>query len=154
MRTDAVTRVFMMDACERRCNGGVVAQASVSQRIIDIVGGWDGVTVQPHKFGGVEFRVQQREIGHLHDDRTADLRFPLRERRDLVASGRARPHHTLAASGWVSHPIRGEHDIPAVIDLMRRNYERLCGVGSRGTLRTLGERSQFVSDQTGDELPA
>ncbi len=131
-----------------------MGQANVSQRIIEIVGGWDGVSVQPHRFGGVEFRVQQREIGHLHDGRTADLRFPLRERRDLVASGRARPHHMLAASGWVSHPIRSAHDIPAVIELMRRNYERLRGLGQRATPRTLGERSHFVSDEAGDELPA
>jgi len=154
MRPDAVTHVFMSSTCARPRTGGAVAQLNVSQRIIDIVGGWDGVTVQPHRSGGVVFRVHQREIGHLHDRRTADLRFPLRERRDLVASGRARPHHMLAASGWVSHPIRSEHDIPAVIDLMRRNYERLRGIGQRSATHPLGEASQFVHDQTGDELPA
>jgi hypothetical protein len=29
------------------------------------VGGWAGVTVVPHRFGGVEFRVGRVEFGHL-----------------------------------------------------------------------------------------
>jgi hypothetical protein len=31
------------------------------------------VTVAPHRFGGVEFRVGRRELGHLHGNRLADL---------------------------------------------------------------------------------
>jgi hypothetical protein len=29
---------------------------------------WPGVTVEPHRFGGIEFREGRREIGHLHGD--------------------------------------------------------------------------------------
>lgn len=126
----------------------------VSQRIADVVGQWEGVTVLPHRFGGVEFRVQQREIGHLHNDRTADLPFTVRERRDLVASGRARAHHMLANSGWVSLPIRSEHDIPAVLELFRRNYERLRGQGPRMSPSSMGESIQLVEGRSIDELPA
>ncbi len=128
-------------------------QIGIGQRITDIVATWDGVTVQPHRFGGVEFRVDQREIGHIHGDRMVDLLFPVRERRDLVASGRARPHHILPDSGWVSFPLRSEHDIPAAVDLLRRNYERLRGLGPRSIMpRALGESVQLVSDHTPDDL--
>jgi hypothetical protein len=86
---------------------------------------WPGVTVQPHRFGGAEFQVNHHEIGHLHGSRLADLPFPMRVRKELVAAGRASPHHVLPNSGWVSFHIRGPEDVPAVFELFRMNYDRL-----------------------------
>lgn len=40
-----------------------------------------------HKFGGIEFRLNKREMGHIHSDRLADLPFPMKTRDDLVNSG-------------------------------------------------------------------
>ena len=88
------------------------------------VGSWPGVRVAPHRFGGVEFRVGRRELGHLHGDRLADLPFPVSVREELVATGRAERHHVLPESGWVSVPLRGPEDVAAVIELFRLNYER------------------------------
>lgn len=87
---------------------------------------WEGVTSKPHRFGGVEFRVAQRELGHLHGDRVADLPFPLKVREELVEAGKASPHHHLPRTGWVSRYIRGPDDVPAVIELFRLNYDRVC----------------------------
>lgn len=65
------------------------------------------------------------EIGHLHGDRLADLPFPRRVREELVEAGKARVHHVLPQTGWVSYPIRGEEDVEGALELFRRNYERL-----------------------------
>lgn len=89
------------------------------------VRGWPGVEERGHRFGGVEFRVNGHEIGHLHGDRLADLPFPVRVRRELVASGRAREHHVLPETGWVSYGIGGEEDVEGAVALFRMNYERL-----------------------------
>ena len=97
---------------------------SVEERIAAEVGAWDGVTVHPHRFGGVEFRVGRRELGHLHGSRLADLPFPTRVRERLVAEGKAQPHHILPESGWVSVPIRTDDDVQRVVGLFRMNYER------------------------------
>jgi hypothetical protein len=94
---------------------------TVAKQIEHEVASWDGVTVEPHRFGGVEFRVGRRELGHLHGNRLADLPFPVKVREQLVAAGRARPHHVLPDSGWVSVYIR---DVAAVVDLFRMSYER------------------------------
>ena len=93
-------------------------------RIAHEVGSWDGVTVSPHRFGGVEFRVGRRELGHVHGDRLADLPFPIAIRRELVAAGRAEPHHILPQSGWISLWIRHDADVDTAIELFRLNYER------------------------------
>ena len=99
-------------------------RGSISERIEREVASWAGVTVSPHRYGGIEFRVGRRELGHLHGDRLADLPFPVPIRRELVAAGRAEPHHILPRSGWVSLWIRGAGDVGAAIELFRLNYER------------------------------
>ena len=97
---------------------------SIQAQIQREVGSWDGVTMATHRYGGIEFRLGRRELGHLHGSRLADLPFPVPIRKELVASGRAEPHHILPDSGWVSRWIREEADAAAVIELFRMNYER------------------------------
>ena len=40
---------------------------NIRARIEQEVGSWEGVSVHPHRFGGVEFRLGRRELGHLHE---------------------------------------------------------------------------------------
>ena len=88
------------------------------------VSAWPGVIVEQRGYGFVEFRVGRREIGHLHGSRLADLPFPVRIREQLVAAGRAAPHHLHPDTGWVSFYITGEQDVAAIVDLFRMNYDR------------------------------
>jgi hypothetical protein len=96
----------------------------IGGRIERAVTSWEGVSTHPHRFGGVEFRLGRRELGHLHGDELADLPFPRTLRDMLVETGRALPHHVLPDSGWVSKPIRGVEDVDDVIGLFRLSYER------------------------------
>jgi hypothetical protein len=91
---------------------------------------WPNVTAKQHRFGGIEFLLNKREMGHIHGDSLADLPFPMKTRDDLVNSGRASPHHVMPQSGWVSYWIekgieKGEEDVPAVIGLFRLRYDQL-----------------------------
>jgi hypothetical protein len=97
---------------------------SIEQRIVREISAWPDVTVAPHRFGGVEFRVGRRELGHLHGSRWADLPFPTRVRDELIAQGKAERHHVLPESGWVTVRIRSAHDVAEVVELFRMNYER------------------------------
>jgi luciferase-like monooxygenase len=84
---------------------------------------WEGVTSRAHRFGGIEFVVGRRELGHLHRA-FADLPFPRSIRDELIAAGRARRHHVLPDSGWVTVPMRNASETQNVIELFRLNYER------------------------------
>ena len=44
--------------------------------------------------------------------------------RELVAAGRAAPHHVLPDSGWVSRWIERPADVPEVVALFRLQYDR------------------------------
>ena len=93
-------------------------------RIAAAVLSWPGVEAARHRFGGVEFRVGRRELGHLHGDRIADLPFPRRVRDELIASGRAEAHHVLPDSGWVTFRIRDPGGVEHATELFRLAYER------------------------------
>ena len=100
------------------------------------VGSWAGVTAHPHRFGGVEFRLGKRELGHLHET-WADLPFTSRIREMLVETGRAKPH-TFGVRGWVSRDLDGE-----VIELFRLSYERArVAQNVRASRDQLGEASR------------
>jgi len=96
------------------------------EAVRDVVAQWEGVTVHKHRFGGVELRIGRRELGHLHE-KFADLPFPRPVRDELVAAGRAKPHHILPNSGWVTVPMRNPAEIAGVIEIFRLNYERTIG---------------------------
>jgi hypothetical protein len=104
---------------------------SIAERIEREVLSWPGVTAAPHRFGGVEFLLGRRELGHLHGDRLADLPFPRRVRDELVAAGRARPHHVLPESGWVSFDLDGEDDVDHALELFRMSYDRAAKARQR-----------------------
>jgi hypothetical protein len=91
---------------------------------------WPYVTAEPHRFGGIEFRINKREMGHIHGDHLADLPYPMQIRNELINSGRVSPHHVMPQLGWVSYWIKGgeeakEREIAAVIALFKMQYERL-----------------------------
>jgi hypothetical protein len=98
---------------------------TLNDQIREEVLSWPGVSEAEHQFGGVEFRVGKREIGHLHDDLDlADLPFPVKVREQLVQEGKAMPHHIFPNTGWVSYRVRDESAVLGAIELFRLSYER------------------------------
>lgn len=93
------------------------------EHIIKTVSNWEKVEAHPHRFGGTEFRIGSREIGHIHADHLVDIPFPTKVRDELVAAGQAEPHHILPETGWVSFYIREEIDVQKAIDLLQRSYQ-------------------------------
>lgn len=91
--------------------------------ITRVLTSWEAVTAQPHRYGGTEFVMGRREIGHIHGDRIVDIPFPRALRDELVAGGEAEPHHILPYTGWVTFRIRRADDIDRAVALLRRSYE-------------------------------
>jgi hypothetical protein len=93
------------------------------KRIVKEVSSWQGVIVSAHSFGGTEFRLGRRELGHVHGDSWADIVFPMEVRNRLVTEGRVEPHHILPRSGWVTFRFREEGDVERAIELFRLSHE-------------------------------
>ena len=97
--------------------------SGASKRIESALQTLSGITAQPHRFGGTEYRLGRREIGHVHTDYLVDIPFPKQVRDELVAAGRAEPHHILPKSGWVSIYLNREADVERAIELLRFSFE-------------------------------
>ncbi|HXC76873.1 MAG TPA: luciferase family protein [Candidatus Acidoferrum sp.] len=93
-------------------------------RIQNAVMSWAGVEAVPHRFGGTEYRYGRKEMGHVHGDRLADLPLPRKLHDEVIAAGRAGPHHVLPETGWVSCWMTEREDVDAVIELFRMQYDR------------------------------
>ena len=98
---------------------------TITENIKKEIISWPGVTSNPYHFGGIEFRVNKRDMGHIHGEKLADLPFPIEIRKDLIASGKALPHIIYPESMWVSYIIRSNEDGPKIVDLFWLQYERL-----------------------------
>ena len=93
-----------------------------SKQIVDTLLTWENIEAHPHRFGGAEFRIGRREIGHIHGDYLVDIPFPKKIRDELVAAGEAEPHHVLPDTGWISFYLREEGDVERAIALLKRSY--------------------------------
>ena len=86
--------------------------------------GWDGVTSQPHRFGGREFLFGAAEVGHVHTNGVVDIPFPRSTSDALLADGLAAEHRWVPNSGWITFRIRSEEDLDHAVWLMRLSYLR------------------------------
>lgn len=77
-----------------------------------------GIQVNPHRFGGQEFRWGRVEIGHLHNMGIVDIPFTVKVREKLVQAGLANHHHILPDSGWVTFRIVSQSDVQIALDLL------------------------------------
>ena len=101
--------------------------AGAQKKIVARISRWEGVDAEPHRFGGTEFRVGRRELGHVHGDHLADIAFPMDVRNRLIAEGRAEPHHILPNSGWITFKFSKESDVESAVELFRLSYEVAVG---------------------------
>jgi len=97
--------------------------SNAQKRITQTLNSWDGISTALHRFGGVEYRLGTRELGHIHGDHLLDIPFPKKVRDEIVNAGIAQPHHILPETGWVSFYLREEGDVQKAIVLLRRSYE-------------------------------
>jgi predicted DNA-binding protein (MmcQ/YjbR family) len=100
-----------------------VSIRGAGETIKTTVSAWEGITAHAHRFGGTEYRLESREIGHVHGDGLVDIPFPTKVRNEIVSAGEAQPHHVLPESGWVSVYIRKPEDVERAIGLLRRSYD-------------------------------
>jgi hypothetical protein len=106
------------------------------------------VTAHPHRFGGTEYRLGRREIGHIHGDYLVDIPFPKKVRDEIVAAGRAEPHHILPESGWISFYLREPADVERAISLFRQSFELAMKQRSIKTAEQRRENDPSSPDQS------
>jgi Family of unknown function (DUF5519) len=107
------------------------------QTIEDQVLSWEGVTVHPHRFGGREYRLGSREIGHSHGNTMVDVPLTIPIRDEVIAAGLADRHHILPGSGWVSIHLNTPEDVQHAITVLERSLKLARAQVERRAARAL-----------------
>lgn len=103
-------------------NASSVDIAETVAGLVDEVRGWPGIETADHRFGGTEFLLGPREVGHVHQWGMLDIAY-LRALRDaLVEAEKTGSHHLLTDSGWTTFYIRSPHDYEQAWWLLRLAY--------------------------------
>jgi hypothetical protein len=98
-----------------------------SEEITAEVTSWPGVTAGQGDRGEFAFKLDGREIGHLHGDHAAHFSFPKNVWAELFAQERITEHPVFPGKvGLAARLIRSRADVEDVIVLLRLNYDRLA----------------------------
>ena len=83
---------------------------------------WEGAWLGYHKYGGIQFNVGKKEIGHVHGNGLLDIHFTKSKKAQLLSEGRVEEHHVLENTGWISLYIRSDADKENAISLLHESY--------------------------------
>lgn len=83
---------------------------------------WEGTSICAHRFGGVQFNVGDREIGHVHGNGYLDILFSKKVKIELLQQSLVEEHHVFKKSGWVTLKIRHKNDKKVAFELLRSAY--------------------------------
>ncbi len=85
---------------------------------------WKGATISIHKYGGMQFNVHKKEIGHLHSNGLLDVLYSRKIKKMMMEEGRISNHHLFKKSGWISFYIVRPEDEAYAIKLLMLSYSR------------------------------
>lgn len=91
-------------------------------QIIKEIKTWKGVSMRTHRYGGIEFRVGNREIGHLHGGGLLDILFDKDTKDILFKNNQISEHHVFKNTGWGSFYINENSDLQEIIYLLRKSF--------------------------------
>jgi len=83
---------------------------------------WEKTSAGMHRYGGLQFNVNNREIGHIHSNGLVDVLLKKEIKEQLMKEGRVEDHHIFGRSGWVSLHLRTEHDKQLALELLEYSY--------------------------------
>src|SRR5687768_15994117 len=101
----------LFDACLKV--GTLLFNKKVLDYVDDIeheVLSWKNTSIHVHKFGGLQFNLREKEIGHIHGNGFLDILFSRKIKNQLLKEGKVKNHHTFKDSGWITFQIQTDQD--------------------------------------------
>ncbi len=83
------------------------------------IGNLPNVSSGPHRFGGVEFKVNGLEFMHFHGQKHLDIRLSKPDQAHVLARGMAERHLYAPDAGWVTFRIKSNEDIEKAKEIIK-----------------------------------
>ena len=84
-----------------------------------------GISRASHRFGGIGFVRDGKEFAHVHGNGLLDVKLNRKRASELVAAGRAVPHHVFGQSSWISFWLYTLEDCGHAIALVEESITLL-----------------------------
>lgn len=115
--------------------------------------GWPGITLSEHAYGGIEFQLGGKEVGHYHSNGWIDIPFSKRVKVYLVRERKARSHPYAPKSGYVNFVLSRGKDLAHALWLLRVSYLYKVVVGRMDELADLDQVEQeLITLELSDDL--
>lgn len=75
-----------------------------------------------HKYGGLEFKINDKEICHIHGDGLVDIILTKKTAAEIILTTKAEEHHVIINTGWISYQIKSETDILELKGIIQQSY--------------------------------
>ena len=95
---------------------------------------WPGTNVRFHKYGGLQFNYEDKEIGHIHSNGLLDVLLSRKIKQCLLAEERITEHHVFKNTGWISFYINTDSDKKYALKLLRISYNKYNQVTNQENL--------------------
>ncbi|MDB5127990.1 luciferase family protein [Mucilaginibacter sp.] len=84
----------------------------------------DNTTATTHKFGGLQFNHENKELGHIHSNGLLDMLLNRELKQQLIQqNSRVKDHHSLKNTGWLSFYMETHGDKEFVLELFEMAYK-------------------------------
>lgn len=90
--------------------------------LINEVSKWPEIEIHTHLYGGTEFRLFNKSIGHIHSNGMLDLPFVKDVRKRLLEENLVELHHVNQTMNWVIKQIDCEDDLKIAKSLLLLSY--------------------------------
>ena len=113
---------------------------SVSTTDLDALKTWIGnlpnVSAGPHRFGGVEYKVNSLEFMHFHGQTHLDIRLSKYDQARVLSERTVEEHLFAPQGGWVTFRVKSKKDIEVVKEIIRLAYENAATIMHEHETRT------------------
>jgi len=76
-----------------------------------------------HRYGGLEFRINNKEFCHIHGDGLIDILLDRKTAQTLIENKICSEHHINGGTGWISYQIRNETIVGQVVQIAKCAYK-------------------------------
>lgn len=97
------------------------------------------VSEAPHRFGGIEFKVDRLEFMHFHGYRHLDIHLSKDDQSRILGDGKARQHRFAPQAGWVTLLIRSKQDVAIAKEVIQLAYKNAKQIIDAHAARNLKE---------------
>jgi len=86
---------------------------------------WENTSTQTHKYGGLQFNCNGKEMGHIHSNGLLDMLLSRKIKLELMDEGRIQDHHSFKNTGWISFYMYTGADTEYALELLKLAHERI-----------------------------